>query len=170
MVIVPAAIAVSMEASASSDPRRVCINIRKINGETFGITMADPKRTRVSDLKRSISMQESIASDCFDLATGDEVLWGPSLGKTLKEARIADGDTLNLVMKESSYPKDLPRCLQCKAPHPWKDAVELCRDCHMQQVRLLQRYEGYQDDARLAERYARLASARLADESSDDES
>jgi len=157
-----------MEGSSSSDPRRVRITVRKMNGETFDITMADPKKTRVSDLKRSISMQESIASDCFDLATEEQVLAGPFLGSTLKEARIANGETVNLVMKESSYPSHKPRCLQCQAPHPWKDAVELCRDCHMQQVRLLRRYESYQDDIRLAAEYARLGSARLADESSDD--
>ena len=155
-----------MERSSSSDPRRVCITVHKINGETFDITMTDPRKTKVSDLKRSISMQESIASDCFDLATEEQVLAGPLLGLTLNEARIAKGETVNLVMKESSYPKDKPRCLQCQAPHPWKDAVELCRDCHMQQVRLLRRYEPYQDDIRLAERYARLGS--VADESSDD--
>jgi len=157
-----------MSGSSSSDSRRrVTITVHKLNGETFDIQILDPNKTRVTDLKRSIAMQESIAEDCFDLATDEEVFTGPLLMFSLKEARI--GEHVNLIMKESCLAKGIPRCLQCQAPHRFAHAVPLCRDCHMQQVRLLRRYEPYQDDVRLAQAYAVLDGAVDDDESSDDE-
>ena len=157
-----------MSGSSSSDSRRrVTITVHKLNGETFNVPILDPTKTRVSDLKMYIATQESIATDRFDLATEERAFTEPDLGLSLQEARI--GEHVNLIMKESSLAKGMPRCLQCQAPHPLAHAAALCRDCHMMQVRLLRRYEMYQNDVRLAQAYAALDGAVDDDESSDDE-
>ena len=83
-------------------------------------------------------MQEHIAEDMFDLSTGDMVLNSPALmNLSLADAGILD--TVFLTMKETVLNcPEAKRCTLCKMPHRFWRVIPLCRDCHMQQARLLQ--------------------------------
>jgi len=83
-------------------------------------------------------MQEHIAEDMFDLSTGDMVLNSRELmNLSLADAGILD--TVSLTMKETDpYCPEANQCTVCKMPRRFWQVLPLCRDCHMQQVRLLQ--------------------------------
>ena len=64
-----------------------------------------------------------------------------------------------MVMKKEDPIAEARRCLICKASNRYWEAVSLCQDCHMQQVRIEQRYERYRRDQDLAHALADAADA-----------
>ena len=154
-----AAVAMSQASSSHAHdvPTKV-ITVIKMDGSEFKIRVLNLSRFKVTDLKRSIAMQEHIAEDMFDLSTGDMVLNSRELmNLSLADAGILD--TVFLTMKETvlNFP-EAKRCTLCKVPHRFWQVLLLCRDFHMQQARLLQQV-----------RLPRSSDTQPADDDDDDD-
>ena len=71
--------------------------------------------------------------------------------RELMNLSLADAgilDTVFLTMKESVLNcPEAKRCTLCKVPHRFWEVLPLCRDCHMQQVRLLQQLRSSEQPA-----------------------
>ena len=110
----------------------------KMDGSEFKIRVLNLSRFKVTDLKRSIAMQEHIAEDMFDLSTGDMVLNSPELmNLSLADAGILD--TVSLTMKETDpYCPEANQCTVCKMPHKSWQEEPVCQRCILEQGDRLQ--------------------------------
>ena len=165
----------SMSRAASSRDDELpfkLIRVRKMNGDEFDVRIPSQFKWktpwRVKNLKRAISTQEHSGEDSSDLATDERVL-SPTEDLHLKIAEAGIKVSVLLAMKKEDPIAEARRCLICKAPNRYWEAVALCQDCQMQQIRLEQRYERYRRDQDLARALADAADAYDADAADDDD-